>query len=712
MIRKRFMLMLLVLLVVPLVGVLAQEGPTGGTPWDLRALPQAGVFAFYDSPAQASQTGKPVDAGDFNGDGCGDFAITGHNAGHSVGGEWRQGNGHVRILFGACDAGAGLLAQSGQIAMEDVLAGNAELPLPLFTIYGARAGDMAGTETYIADFNADGFDDLLFSAQNQDGPNSVRVNAGAAYVLFGSAEIADHADIDLRTPPPGVLTILGDNDGDHFGVWVEGGDFDGDGFHDLLIGANQADGVDESRINAGEAWIIYGAADMAATYGPLIDLRDPPVSATRLIGADYDDLFGSTVVGADVDGDGFDDALVSAALWRGSAGVGGLSFGGGDGPRNDRYNAGETYVIFGRESLRGETLAMSDLLTPEGRPVDTRLSVVYGVGPNDLLGEEIAVGDLNGDGRNDLVLGTLVGYGPRDVSEEAGEAWVIYTNAFFRGQMFDMANAPDSSVVIYPDQPFSKGGDTMRVVDIDADGIDDLLYGAPDYDPTGYDLLIRRNAGLLAVIYGQSGGLAHTNGEIKLPSEQPDGLRVQYLIGPDQNDMLAYSMTVYDVDGDGVLDIIPNAMGGDGAYNTLTNAGEIYVINGAEFAGVSPETVIARANAPTAVPLPTPTPLPLTIDTSVPGDADEGRRLYRLACAGCHGLGADGEGVGVSLRGTVFMAETSAEDLLRFLQVGRESDDPNNSTGINMPAYGGRPDWGDAELWDVVAYLRYLNELD
>ncbi len=686
---------------------LAQGGeplPTGGEPWDLRVLPQEGVFVFYDAPAQASQTGKPVDAGDFDGDGCGDLAITGHNAGHTVNGAWRQGNGHIRILLGLCRL------EADRIAIEDVLAGSAELPLPMFTIYGAQPGDMAGTETHIADFNGDGFDDLLVSAQNHDGPNLVRVNAGAAYVIFGAADFASHADIDLQAPSPDVLTILGDNDGDRFGMWVESGDFDGDGIQDMLIGANQADGLEERRINAGEAWILYGAEDISGTYGPLIDIRTPPADATRLIGADYDDLFGSTVVGADLDGDGIDDAIVSAALWRGSAGVGGLSFGGGDGPANTRYNAGETFVIFGRETLRGETLDMADLLTAEGRPVDSRLTVVYGVGPNDLLGEEIAVGDLNGDGFNDLVLGTLVGYGPGDVLTESGEAWVLYANRFFRGQMFDMANAPASSVVIYPDQPYSKGGDTMKIADLDGDGFADLFYGAPDYDPTGYNLLVRRNSGLLAVIFGSADGLASNDGQIKLPSEQPEGLRVRYLIGADQNDMLAYSMTVYEVTGDGVLDIIPNGMGGDGAYNTLTNAGEIYVIDGAEFADVTHTFAAAQAEpTPTPMALPTPTPVPLTIDISVPGDVDEGRSLYRMACAGCHGLGADGEGVGVSLRDTPFMLETSAEEMLRFLQVGRESDDPANTTGINMPPYGGRPDWGDAELWDVVAYLRELN---
>ena len=65
----------------------------------------------------------------------------------------------------------------------------ARLPLPLLTIYGAQAGDMSGTEPYIADFNADGYDDLLVSAQNHDGPGGVRVNAGAAYVIFEVADV-------------------------------------------------------------------------------------------------------------------------------------------------------------------------------------------------------------------------------------------------------------------------------------------------------------------------------------------------------------------------------------------------------------------------------------------------------------------------------------------------------------------------------------------
>jgi mono/diheme cytochrome c family protein len=706
------MLMIIVgLLAVALTLPVAAQGggdvtPTGGEPLDLLMLPQSGVLAFYDTPAQSSQTGKPVDLGDFDGDGCGDLIATGHNATHSVNGTFRRGDGHVRIIFDLCPPDGGPI--EGRIALEDDPPTYTQRVL---TIYGERPGDMAGTEVYAADFDADGYDDLLLGAQNYDGPQQFRLNGGAAYVVFGYPDLPDAEDIDLAAPPDDVLKIIGDNDEDRLGLWVEGGDFDDDGFQDLLLGANQADGIDNARINAGEAWIIYGAEDMLAEYGPVIDLRTPPSSATRLIGADYDDLFGSTVVGGDLDGDGIDDALVSAALWRGSAGVGGLSFGGGDGPGNTRFNAGETFVIYGGPDLRGQTLDMAALLVETGAPRDDQITVIYGVDANDLLGEEIALGDVDGDGQNDLVLGSLVTDGPDNSLQEAGEAWVIYTNRFIRGQMFDMAQPPRDAVVIYPDQPFSKGGDTVRVADVDGDGYGDVLYGAPDYDPTGYDGILRRNAGMLAVIYGQADPLPSA---MTLPSEAPEGLRVQYVIGADQNDMLAYSMAVYDANGDGTPDLVPNGMGGDGAYNTQINAGDLYIIDGATF--VVPHEFATSAGAPdstprpaTSTPAPTETPV-FEVDTSVPGDVDRGRTLYRQTCAGCHGVAADGEGVGVPLVGTTWIETISDEDLLAFLRVGRSSDAPENVTGVTMPAFGGRADWGDAELWDNVAYLRYLNE--
>ncbi|HEX2906295.1 MAG TPA: hypothetical protein VHO69_05500, partial [Phototrophicaceae bacterium] len=171
--------MLVILLCLP---VSAQDKPpTGGQPWDLKYVAQTGQFVFYDSPAGASTTGKPLDIGDFDNNGCGDVAITGQNATHALG-TWRGSAGHLRIFMNACPIG-------GKISMDDVSTQGR-----IFSIYGAYSGDMAGSETYVADFNDDGYDDLLFSAQNSDGPDQTRSNAGAVYLLFGGGTFAGHTD--------------------------------------------------------------------------------------------------------------------------------------------------------------------------------------------------------------------------------------------------------------------------------------------------------------------------------------------------------------------------------------------------------------------------------------------------------------------------------------------------------------------------------------
>jgi hypothetical protein len=47
-------------------------------------------------------------------------------------------------------------------------------------------------------------------------------------------------------------------------------------------------------------------------------------------------------------------------------------------------------------------------------------------------------------------------------------------------------------------------------------------------------------------------------------------------------------------------------------------------------------------------------------------------------------------------------------ELLMFLRVGRPADHPDNVLGVSMPPSGGRPDWGNAEFADIIAYLRWL----
>ena len=559
---------------VPLFILLAGLGPQAAPlAWDLRETGREGNFVFYDAPAGASARGKPLDAGDLNGDGCGDLAISGVSADASVSGRFRNDAGHVRVVMDLC-------AIDGWIDMSDQAVKNPTVR----TFWGARSGDMAGTEVYVGDVNADGYDDVAFGSQNYDGPNQDRVEAGAVYLILGSAEFAVMGDVDLLQPPDNAILFYGATARDRFGIWVDGGDFNDDGFIDLLIGATQADGEDEARVNAGETWIIYGTSDPVADYGKQVDMREPPETATRVIGVDYDDLLGSTTLGGDVNADDFDDAIVSASLWRESAGVGGVEFGGGDGSDNRRYNSGEVFVVFGHEALPGTVIDLAALLDDQGQPINESIAVIYGPDPGDVLGEELAVGDINGDGRNELALGTLVSAGLDNSMPEAGEAWILNTSEPFAGQAFDLAETePGRATVIYTDQAGSMGGDILRFADLDSDGYDELLYGAPTYDVTGSDLILREDAGLLAILFGSQSGLPGNEGQILLPSSLPSNLRARYILGADSGDEMAYGLAVYDIDGDGYLDIAPNGMLGDGSDNTLIDAGEVYVISGRVF---------------------------------------------------------------------------------------------------------------------------------
>lgn len=543
----------------------------GDRAWDLGDIDQRGQFTFYDSPAGASLTGKPLEAGDFNGDGCGDLVIAASNATIRTETSGRRNAGHVRIVMDICTI-------AGTISMAD----EPPYDYEVITVWGAHSGDMAGTEVFVADFNGDDYDDLLLGAQNNDGAVGGRRDAGAAYVILGGEVFEQNDIIDLANPTSTVFTFYGASPQDRFGLWVDGGDFDGDGYADLLIGANQADGINNERINVGEAWIVFGGTDLTALYEPQTDMSMPPSTAARIIGADYDDLFGSTALGADIDRDGFDDALVSAALWRESAGIGGLELGGGDGIDNRRYNSGETIVIYGHSRLRGSVIDLAALLV-DGVPNSEAISVIYGADANDLLGEELAVGDFNGDGISEIALGSLIANGADNTAFEAGEAWIISAHPPFRGQAFDVLSLePGRGFVIYPDQADSMGGDILRFADLNDDGYDELLYGAPTYD-YGDETSLREDTGLLALFWGGKHISRMFDQQLILPSSLPTTLDVNYLVGADSDDETVYGLAVYDFDQDGHLDIAPNAMLGDGADNRLQNAGDAYIVSGLIF---------------------------------------------------------------------------------------------------------------------------------
>ncbi|MCC7362132.1 MAG: cytochrome c [Anaerolineales bacterium] len=104
------------------------------------------------------------------------------------------------------------------------------------------------------------------------------------------------------------------------------------------------------------------------------------------------------------------------------------------------------------------------------------------------------------------------------------------------------------------------------------------------------------------------------------------------------------------------------------------------------------------------------TPAPAATATSA-GNAANGETLYLGTCSACHGPDATGvTGLGKNLRTSTFVAEQTDEALLKFIQTGRPASDPLNTTGVDMPPRGGNPALTDANLADIIAYLRSIHQ--
>lgn len=94
------------------------------------------------------------------------------------------------------------------------------------------------------------------------------------------------------------------------------------------------------------------------------------------------------------------------------------------------------------------------------------------------------------------------------------------------------------------------------------------------------------------------------------------------------------------------------------------------------------------------------------------GDADKGKALFVITCAVCHGPEGKGvKGLGKDMTASKFIASKSDEEMLAFLQKGRPTDDPLNTTGVMMPPKGGNPSLTDAQLRDIIAFVRTINKL-
>ncbi|MBM1228848.1 FG-GAP repeat protein, partial [Ponticoccus sp. SC6-38] len=425
-----------------IVGALNANGGTGAAyviygraeatrgPIDLANLSPDDGFVLNGDQSNDKAGNKVAFAGDVNGDGIDDVIIGARN-----GDEGGNNAGTAYVIYGR-EGGSGDI-DLGALTTEQG-----------FAVIGATNFSQFGYNVSTAgDVNGDGIDDLIIGAL---GGATDGANAGDSYVIYGQTEARGLVDVTQLTESEGYL-IRG-IEAIRAGSVSGGGDINGDGIDDVIVGAHRGVTAD---LDAGEVYVVYG---QAGTRGTLDLAAFSEEDGFLIVGDERKDYLGLSVAAAgDVNGDGFDDIIAGA-------------FRGDDGGEN----AGEAYVIYGMAGPRG-TVDLTGLAPEDG-------FIIQGDQAGDLAGLSVAAaGDINGDGIDDVIVGARYG---DDGAIDAGEAYVIYGKTGDTRGTVDLTDlsASDGFIIQGTAEGDQAGRSVSAAGDVNGDGIDDLIVGAPAAD--------------------------------------------------------------------------------------------------------------------------------------------------------------------------------------------------------------------------------------
>ncbi|MFJ1605552.1 FG-GAP and VCBS repeat-containing protein [Streptomyces sp. NPDC088253] len=428
-----------------------------------------GLLTFSAATATAADSTK-VPQADFNGDGIGDVAFSAQGA--YVSGQ--KAAGQLVVLYGT-HSGVSAAKRSTLSQNTAGVPGTAE------------AGDAFGAETAYADFNGDGYDDLAVSSPHEKFGNDA--DAGGLAVLWGSPSGLTGKGVAIADPAGSSHDLWGKN--------LAAGDFDGDGKADLAVGntsstiyvykggitSSGAAGLARTTIkppiqsggNArgpmnltagdingdGRTDLVVDGFETKTDYGWNTNYYVPGTANGLSVSAAKTLKTGIITAIGDINGDGFGD-IVSGAPWDNT------KLSDGTTPPDSAYG-GKVNITYGSASGPASTAGISQ----------NTGSVPGTSEKNDSFGYELDLGDINGDGYQDLVVSTA--YEDLDGHADAGMVTVLYGSAHgVNTSSGAQAFAQSTPGIPGNDEKGDLFGLDVKLDDVSGDGRADLLVGSDE----------------------------------------------------------------------------------------------------------------------------------------------------------------------------------------------------------------------------------------
>ncbi|OUS00209.1 hypothetical protein A9Q84_03220 [Halobacteriovorax marinus] len=545
---------------------LSSAATTTSTEWLLDQ--SSGRVKLVSAADDASSLfGQSVAVGDFNNDGKNDVAVGAPAGDYSV-----------PNSTGQTDSGAVFIYNSVEDQTDFTVAN-------LMISSNSNTNNLFGTALYAFDINKDGYDDLLVGAPNED---RVGANSGTVYIFYGSAT-------GLNSTASQIIDHPNSTASEGFGSEIRMADLDKDGNYEIIVTARYAD---TPNTNAGNFWIIPGTSNILYSTALAVNVTMPGALSSA------SDECGRGLAIGDYNGDTVDDIFLGCPYedtGGGNAGAVFVYLGNGTNgtwvvnnalpdvnifnpvpTANDNFGESIITMDYNADSkvdLIVGAVRADESFTDSGSlylfsDIQSNIIIDSVVGPPytsvtiDYFGSGMAVGDVTGDGQDDLVVGSIYGrlngYASGEVTALAQTYWggIDFTNKS-KTINYDYHLLPTLKKLTGNDS----FGSALCHGDMNNDGQDDLIVGA-FLDDSKYS-----NNGSVYIYYKRTGGEIYQKPDVKI---RPSGS----IFGTSG---FGHSCVVIDYNKDGYQDLLVGALNDD---TSGTNAGKVNIFLGSS-SGIS-----------------------------------------------------------------------------------------------------------------------------